>query len=177
MPIPSSGTSPPPGERPRRARKASRCDRDSTPTLFAYVPVFSLRLVRERDYSFPPFAGPGDVARLVTAYLDGCDREHFIAVLLAQSGAVIGIATISIGTLTSALVSPREVFKTALLCNAATVVVAHNHPCGSLEPSREDLAVTKKLAEAGRALDVRVQDHVIVGHGGAFTSLAERGLI
>ena len=158
-----------------RMNKASTSAR--APSLFAYTPVFSVRLVRERDFVSPPILCPDDAAKLASAYVDGADREIFGAVLLATNSAVIGVTTVSIGTLNAALVSPREVMRVALLACAASIVVFHNHPSGSLEPSREDVAVTKKLVEAGRLMDVRLHDHLILGHAGAYTSLAERGLI
>lgn len=143
-----------------------------------YTPVFRLQLVRERSVlNLPRVTGPADLAPLVAAYLDGTDREHVVAVLLSSSHAVLGITTISTGTLTASLVSPREVMKVALLANAASVVVAHNHPSGSLEPSGADVHVTRLLVEAGRVMEIPVHDHLILGYDGAYTSLKERGLM
>lgn len=144
----------------------------------AYTPVFRLRLVRERSrLALPRITGPCDLAPLVASYLDGADREHVVAVLLSNANAVLGITTISTGTLTASLVSPREVMKVALLSNAASVVVAHNHPSGNVEPSTEDVKVTRALVEAGRLMELPVHDHLIVGYDGAYTSLKERGLM
>jgi DNA repair protein RadC len=74
------------------------------------------------------------------------------------------------------IIHPREVFRLAIAENAASIIVAHNHPSGNTEPSPEDIAITKQLVEAGRIVDIRVLDHIIIA-GDAFTSLAERRLL
>ena len=83
---------------------------------------------------------------------------------------------ISIGTLNASLIHPRETFRTAILKNCASVIVVHNHPSGSLEPSNEDLAVTKRLKDAGKLLGIEVLDHVIVT-ADSHKSFKEQGLI
>jgi len=142
-----------------------------------YAPVFRVKLVREGRIRPGSIHHPEDAARLVSAFLRDADRETFVLVLLATNHTVIGLSVVSVGTLSATLVSPREVFKTALLANAAALIVAHNHPSGSLEPSGADVTVTKTLVEAGRVMDVPVHDHLIVGFDGAYTSLKERGLM
>ncbi len=108
--------------------------------------------------------------------LRNADAEHLVAVLLSTSGRVITIETISSGGLSSSIVDPRIVFRRAIAHNAASIVLAHNHPSGNPEPSREDIRITKQLVEAGKVMGIPVQDHVIVA-GATFTSLAERGLM
>ena len=108
-------------------------------------------------------------------YLDEEDREHFVSMMLDAKNKVIGIYTVSIGTLCCTVVSPREVFKAAILANAASIIVAHNHPSGDVTPSPEDIQVTATLKQAGKLLDIEVLDHVIVGEDGAFTSLRQLG--
>ena len=95
--------------------------------------------------------------------------------LLNAKNAVIGIHTVSIGTLSSSLVHPREVFKPAIQASAAGLVVAHNHPSGKTEPSREDRDVTERIVEAGKTLGIEVLDHLVIGD--AFFSFKEHGLI
>lgn len=77
----------------------------------------------------------------------------------------------------ASLVHPREVFKSAILNNAASVIVAHQHPSGDITPSMEDINVTKRLVEAGRLLGIEVLDHLVVNSDNSFTSLKERGYI
>lgn len=93
---------------------------------------------------------------------------------LDTKNKVIGIFEISTGSLNASIIHPRDVFQRAILCNAASVILVHNHPSGDPTPSPEDVALTKKLVEAGRVMDISVLDHVICGEGG-FVSLRERG--
>lgn len=97
----------------------------------------------------------GDIATL--------DREHFIVLCLSARRRVIARETVSVGTLSASLVHPREVFKSAIMANAAVVIVAHNHPSGDAQPSEEDREVTKRLRRAGEILGIPVIDHVIIG--------------
>ena len=83
---------------------------------------------------------------------------------------------VSVGCLTSSLVHPREVFKEALAARAAGLILFHNHPSGDPEPSAEDLALTRRLAQAGQLMGVEVLDHLVLG-AGRFVSLKERGLL
>lgn len=101
------------------------------------------------------------------------DRERFSVVLLDGKNRVLGIHIVSVGSLTAALVHPREVFKAAILANAASVILVHNHPSGDPEPSAEDRALTARLRQAGELLGITVLDHVVIGDG-SYTSLAER---
>ena len=116
----------------------------------------------------------GAVAGLLRPLLEHETSERFVALFLNGKHRVTGFAEVSRGTLTASLVHPREVFAPALRELAAAVIVAHNHPSGDPEPSAEDIEVTKRLSEAGKILGIPLLDHVIVGEGGAFTSLRER---
>ncbi|MBK8944103.1 MAG: JAB domain-containing protein [Ignavibacteriae bacterium] len=95
---------------------------------------------------------------------------------LSSSNKVIGFEVISEGLLNSSLVHPREVFRGAIVATCANIIIAHNHPSGNLEPSREDINITKKLVEAGKIVDISVLDHVIFTDNG-FTSLVEERII
>lgn len=97
-------------------------------------------------------------------------REHFVALYLDGRRRPIGWRTISIGTVNQALVHPRETFQAAIALNAASIVVAHNHPSGDTLPSREDWEVTQRLVDAGVILGIEVADHVVIGPKG-FASL------
>lgn len=141
------------------------------------IPVFRVELVRERTFNGPIVTTPSDVARVACEYLKRADREHFIVIMLATNARVIGINTAHVGSLSASIVNAREVFKPAILANAASIIVAHNHPSGNLEPSREDIRVSKRLVEAGKLLEIPVLDSLIVTSDGRYTSLAERGLL
>ena len=121
-------------------------------------------LVREPD---PELAGikirlPEDAARFLMSRVKGLDREWFGTVLVNTRNRVIDVDVVSIGSLNGTLVTPREVFKPALLTNAAALVLWHNHPSGEVEPSSEDVALTRRLKHAGQVLGIKVLDHVIV---------------
>lgn len=143
------------------------------------VPVYRVRLVHDStvEIADTTIQSPDDAAKISIDYLRGVDRENFIGLYLDSANHLIGIHTVSIGILNSALVHPREVFKVAYMMNAAAVIVSHNHPSGNPEPSNEDLAITKQLVEAGKILGIRIHDHIIVTERSGYTSFAERGLI
>jgi DNA repair protein RadC len=119
----------------------------------------------------------GDVARLMAPLLADLDRETFWVVMLDGKNHVIGVNLVSIGTLNSALVHPRELAKALILANSAAAIVVHQHPSGCAEPSAEDTALTRRLCEVGDLIGVRILDHLVLGHDGAYVSLAERGII
>ena len=106
------------------------------------------------------------------------DKEHFWAIFLDAKNHYLMHTLVSIGTQSASLVHPREVLGPALREGAASLVLVHNHPSGDPTPSREDLRLTRQLADAARLLDVNLHDHIIIGNGTeAWVSLAERGLI
>jgi DNA repair protein RadC len=104
------------------------------------------------------------------------DKEHFWAICTNTRYSIISIELVSLGTLNQALASPREVYRRAISQGAAHVIIAHNHPSGNVEPSSEDLTLTKRLQEAGRILDIELQDHIILTDK-EFLSLRQRGVI
>jgi DNA repair protein RadC len=146
------------------------------PTTDWTLPLYRVELVRERDVDMPAICGPDDAAAVAGRFLERADREVFLVLLLATDNSLIGIHAAHTGTISACVVGAREVFKCAILANAAAIIVAHNHPSGNLEPSREDIRITRQLAEAGRLMGVPVHDSLIISHRG-HTSLAERGLI
>lgn len=117
---------------------------------------------RERLPSRPTLRSPERVHRLMSPVLRGARQESFHALLLDSKHRLIADVRVSLGTLTSSPVHPREVFGPALRSAAAFVIVCHNHPSGDPEPSGEDLEVTRRLAEVGRLVGVPLLDHVVV---------------
>ena len=118
---------------------------------------------------------PEDVVALVRSRLKGKKKEYFLALLLDTRNRLIRVAEISVGTLDSSIVHPREVFKEAVAASAASVIFAHNHPSGDPEASEDDLNLTKRLAEAGEIMGIDVLDHVIIGEE-KYLSLKREGL-
>lgn len=141
------------------------------------IPVFRVSLIRDRSQKAVKnsISGPFDAVKILGDYLEGEDREHFVVLLLNTKNKLIGINTVSIGSLDSSIVHPREVFKPAIVGNAAAILLGHNHPSGDTTPSKEDIEVTRRLVAAGELLGIAVLDHIIIGDD--YISLKEEGLI
>jgi len=103
-------------------------------------------------------------------------KEHFVTMHLDGKNRIVCMDMVSIGSLNQSIVHPREVYKTACLSNAASIVLVHQHPTGDASPSQEDIAITRRLKEAGEIMGIRVLDHVIIGDG-EYVSFVERGLL
>jgi DNA repair protein RadC len=101
---------------------------------------------------------------LKTAFESHPTQESFWVILLDRKNKPMGRVMISLGTLTSTVVHPREVLRAAILASAAAIIVAHNHPSGDPAPSHADILVTRQLREACRAMDIELLDHVVVGY-------------
>lgn len=125
------------------------------------VPQYRLILVNEPGVTPVQISDPISFHHFVQP-LAHYSEEHFIAFHLDVKFQVVGYHEVSKGTLTASLVHPREVFKAALLSNAHAIIVAHNHPSGSVAASREDIETTKQLIKAGKIMGVEVVDHCIV---------------
>ena len=123
----------------------------------------------------PVISSPGDTLHYLTDIKDQ-RREHFVTLYLNARNQVIHKELTSIGSLSSAIVHPREVFRPSVEVSAASVILAHNHPSGDVSPSQDDINLTRRLVQAGEILGIDVLDHVIVGRDD-FLSLKERGLI
>ncbi|KAA1175602.1 JAB domain-containing protein [Marinobacter salinexigens] len=123
-----------------------------------------------------PLRSPEDTRRFLTSRLGTYPHEVFAGLFLDNRHRVIQYRELFRGTIDGAAVYPREVVRQALEDNAAAVIFAHNHPSGVAEPSQADISLTKRLKEALSLVDIRVLDHMVVGHGEVI-SLAERGLM
>jgi len=110
----------------------------------------------------PVVKTPDEVVALVRGRLKGKKKEHFLALLLDTRNQLIKVAEISVGSLDTSIVHPREVFKEAISVSAASVIFVHNHPSGDPEASEDDIKLTKRLAEAGEIVGIDVLDHIIV---------------
>jgi DNA repair protein RadC len=141
------------------------------------VPVFRLKLVRERDHLTRQVHTPADAARVCSELLDGLDREVFLVVAMSVSNRIIGAHVAHQGTVDCSIASPREALKFSLLCNARSFLIAHNHPSGNLEPSKADVQVSKQMKAAGDIVGVRLLDSLVCTFDGEYTSLSERGLL
>lgn len=137
---------------------------------------FVTQLLQEKFSRGHAVSSPGDFRHLLSAQFATREFEVFWVAFLDNRHRVLAMEEMFRGTLTGTSVHPREVVKTALTCNAAAVIFAHNHPSGVAEPSQADVHLTRRLAESLRLVDVRVLDHFVVG-GSDIISFAERGLL
>lgn len=120
---------------------------------------------------------PEDVVRHIGTYFRRKKQEYFMALNLDGAGNVISTRIITIGLLNHTLVHPREVFRDAIMDCSASIVVVHNHPSGSLEPSCQDIAITTQLKKAGQIIGISLIDHIIITPNGGSCSMRERGLV
>ena len=119
---------------------------------------------------------PADTLPVLEAELGSRSAEVFLALAMNTKNHVIAILPVSQGSLNASIVHPRELFQRAILSNCASLILAHNHPSGDSSPSPEDIALTRRLVEAGQLLDIPILDHIILGYGN-FYSFKEHGLI
>ncbi|GEA14838.1 MAG: repair protein RadC [Thermoanaerobacter sp.] len=148
------------------------------PKLPETVKVVRVSMVKENTipYETQRLLGPLEAVPLFRKLLGGRDRECMAAIHLNCKNRINSVEIVSIGTLNSSPAHPREVFKGAILANAAAIVLGHNHPSGDPTPSKEDIEVTRRLVEAGNILGIQVLDHIIIADDG-WVSLKERLLM
>lgn len=140
------------------------------------------QMIEETPYEIKGIRSPEDASQVMFNFIGHEDREVFIVICLNTKNEVIAVHRAHVGSINASVVHPREVFKTAFLNNATSLIVGHNHPSGDPTPSQEDINVTKRLAEAGRILGVEILDSLIIGemvsaHNIKHISLKERGYL
>jgi len=119
---------------------------------------------------------PKDIFSLLKEKVINFHKEYFMIVSLDNRNKVINVDTVSVGTLNSSLIHPRETFETAIKNHAAAIIICHNHPSGELKPSEDDLVVTQNLVKAGKLLGIEISDHLIITKDGYF-SFKEKKII
>ena len=122
------------------------------------------------------FRHPGEVAQAYMEQMRHLEKEHCFAVYVDSKDSRITDAHLSIGNLNCSILSAREIFRQALACNAAAVILLHNHPSGDPAPSREDIRLTKRLKEAADIMEIPLLDHIIIGDN-TYISLREKGVL
>ena len=128
--------------------------------------VVKIRMVRDGTIGTKQYVtSPQEAIDLMCQEMACYDREVMCVVNLRSDMSVINMNVSSIGNIDSAFASPRDIFKSSILSNAAGILIFHNHPSGNLKPSREDYEITRRLVECGRLLDIQVLDHIIVSSG------------
>ena len=143
------------------------------------VPVYSLKLVRQRSFECLPISlkHPQIAALFFHKLIGQAASEHAAALFLDVKGQPLGSTIIAVGSLSKVPMVGREAFKAAIVANAASLIISHNHPSGCSTPSPADIRVTQELVAAGEVLGIRVLDHIIVTPSGTFASMLERGLL
>lgn len=146
------------------------------------INLYTIKQVKESggNYNLPnkKIRSPQDAHRMISAVLDLSNdaSEKFGILSLNTKNEVTGIHVLSMGSLNVSIVHPREVFKAAILNNAASIVCFHNHPSGDPTPSAEDVEINQRLVESGELLGINVLDHIIVGDNRHF-SMKDKGLM
>lgn len=142
------------------------------------IDIVSIKMIKESSFLYQTrtISSPKDAYEMIKEQLEGLDREQFIIACLNTKNEPTNISVVAVGILNKAIVHPREVFKTAILSNAASIMAFHNHPSGETTPSQQDIQLTNRLYEAGELLGIKLLDHLIIGDG-TFTSLKEKGYL
>ena len=141
------------------------------------VNVMRCKLVKESEINYQSISCASEAVSILKELMQDVAEEYFWILCLDVKGNVIGCHEISHGDLSSAPVHPREIFKRAVLNNSASIICGHNHPSGDPTPSMEDIALTSRIAEAGKLMGIRMLDHIIIGdenyHSFAGTGMLE----
>ena len=142
------------------------------------INIVSIKLVKESSFLYQTctISSPKDAYEMIKDQLEDLDREQFIIACLNTKNEPTNITVVSVGSINKAIVHPREVFKTAILSNAASIMTFHNHPSGDTIPSDQDIQLTHRLVEAGELLGIKLLDHLIIGDR-SFTSLKQKGYL
>ncbi|WP_199615573.1 JAB domain-containing protein [Paenibacillus alkalitolerans] len=147
------------------------------------INIYSLRQVKEKsglyELDTKRILSPDTAAEIIRKVLelDQMDVEYFGILTLNNKNEVAGAHILGKGTINTVIATPRDIFKAALMNNAISVILFHNHPSGDPTPSPEDIQMTKRVEEAGQIIGIDVLDHIIIGHEGRFYSLKANGLI
>lgn len=154
-------------------------DRKTEPGKEGWIRIrlVHLELVREEGslYGMKYLRNPEDAAGMARPLFAHADRERFVVVSLDSKLSPLACEVVATGGLDSCIVDIRNLFKHAILCNAAAVLCFHNHLSGDSTPSREDILVTKRIGKAGAILGIPLQDHIILGGGQGYYSFKEHG--
>lgn len=142
------------------------------------VDIVSLKMIKESSilYGNRRIGSPNEALEIFKDLLENSDREKLIVCCLNSKNEPTNISIVSIGSLNSSIVHPREVFKTAVISNAASILIAHNHPSGDTTPSKEDINITERIRQSGDIIGIKLLDHLIIGEG-KYLSLKEEGYL
>lgn len=146
--------------------------------MMEVVSIKQVTSKKKSPYALQTIKCPEDAVKVIHHYIGNEANEVFMALMLNTKNQVVGIHKISVGSLNSSIVHPRETFKAAILNNAASIILGHNHPSNNPVESPDDVEVTERLIEAGNVLGIEVLDHIIVTeYMEDYTSLRHKGVI
>ena len=142
------------------------------------INIVTIKMVKDSSFLYGKrkITSPTDAYEMGRNFMDGADREELVVCCLDTKNQPLAINVVSIGSLNSSVIHPREVFKAAILSNSASIILYHNHPSGDPTPSTEDYAATQRIVECGKLMGIELLDHVIIGDG-SFYSMKEKGII
>lgn len=141
------------------------------------TPVFEYRTTRHRVAEAPAVIRlPSDTLPVLRALLDDRETEALVVLVLNTKNAVMAAEVVYTGNVSASLVRVGELFRLAVRMNGTGIILAHNHPSGDPKPSPDDLHLTTETLAAGKLLDIRVLDHIILGEYDSFSSLRDRGI-
>lgn len=148
-----------------------------------FVSIYRVSLVKDETVSFSKarLSNSQQASRLIQNLIltrGQSDRENFVVTLLNAKNEIIGLNIVSVGGLSSAYVCPREVLKPAIIANSSAIILSHNHPSNDLQPSNEDINLTRKIICAAEAMGILVHEHLIINmENEAYYSFADQGII
>jgi DNA repair protein RadC len=143
------------------------------------IQIVSIKMVKEKklEYVNTQISSPKDCFNIFKKFIGDYDREALVVLTLDIKNKINSITVASLGSVNSSIVHPREVFKTAILSNASSIIIGHNHPSGDPSPSKEDINITERLKECGKIMGIELLDHVIIGEYDKYFSFKEKGLL
>lgn len=156
--------------------KVNGIGKDKGATLLAAFEISRRISLRAKNFSEYQISAPSEIGEIFVPILRDEEKEKFIVVCLNTANKIIRYSVVSVGNLDTSVVHPREVFKIAIENNAKSIILVHNHPSGSIEPSSADISITQKLVEVGKVMQIPVLDHIIVG-GNEHSSMLMKKLI
>lgn len=133
--------------------------------------------VNKTDLPLVNVYSPNDAVEITNKYIGDEDREVLLVMVLNTKNQIVAVHRCHMGSINSSVAHPREIFKVAILNNAASIIIAHNHPSGIVSPSQEDIKLTQRIAECGGVLGIELLDHLIVGWQEGYYSFKSSGLL
>lgn len=141
------------------------------------IDIVSLKMIKEKslEYNFIPVKQALNAVELTKELIGEVDREYVVVLNLNTKLEPNSVEICGIGSLSEAVIHPREIFKSAILSNSSSILMVHSHPSGCVEPSKEDVLITKRIRSAGELLGIPLLDHIIIGQDKDYFSFAQNG--